>query len=362
MSKNNELLNKILAYNGNEEEFKRYIEELNKISKTENSNIQDSDDRNFEGFKRIYYFDNKIKYEGFFKNGEYNGKGILYDYNGFKIYEGYFKNGKYDGMGTEPSVNGQRWKKLFYKNGYKLEKNYGALYDDSNKEIYTGLFFRGKPEQGKNLIFYEDYYGNRKYIGDFSNFQYNGNGSLFIKFKKIFEGTFKNDKYYNGILYNENNQYKKYEGDFKDNLFNGNGTLYFEKNNKIYFQVVFETGKYIKGKLFDPDGKIIYEGDFKDNFPKEGKNIKLYDFTEYLFYEGSFLNYKYEGIGKLYKKEKNKVYEGEFKSGICEGKGILYKNNIKKYEGEFKKGQYYFGNLYEIDAENNNYLYYQGNF
>ena len=358
MSENIEL-NKIISYNGNEEEFKRYIESLNKTSKTSIYENQNYDDKSFKGFTRKYNF-NRIKYEGFFKNNEYTGKGILYNYYGIKKYEGYFKNGKYDGIGIEYLSNGKRRRKLYYKNGNILEKSYGVLYDDNDKEIYIGLLIKGKPEKGKNLIFYEDN-EDRKYIGDFSNFKYNGKGTIFLENKKLYEGIFKNVKYYNGILYYENEN-KKYEGDFQDNLYNGNGSLFFETNNKIYFKGIFEKGKYIKGKLFDPNGKIIYEGDFKDNFPKEGKTIQLYDFTEFLFYEGSILNYKYEGIGKLYIKKKNKFYEGEFKSGIYERKGIIYKNNIKKYEGEFKNGKYYIGNLYEIDAENNNYLYYKGNF
>ena len=36
---------------------------------------------------------------------------------------------------------------------------------------------------------------NIKYIGDFSCFKYNGNGTLFVKNKKLFEGISKNDEY-----------------------------------------------------------------------------------------------------------------------------------------------------------------------
>ena len=95
-SKNDELKD-IITYNGNEDEFKIYIEELNNSLKTENSNIQNYNGigtscnnygeieyngyfKNgiFDGFGRKYYYNNRIEYEGFFTNGKYNGKGILY--------------------------------------------------------------------------------------------------------------------------------------------------------------------------------------------------------------------------------------------------------------------------------------------
>ena len=38
-------------------------------------------------------------------------------------------------------------------------------------------------------------------------------------------------------------------------------------------------------------------------------------------------------------------------------------NKIKKYEGEFKDNKYNgYGKLFELDNENNIYLYYEGNF
>ena len=173
-----------------------------------------------------------------------------------------------------------------YENGVILEKSYGILYDNNNKEIYIGLLILWKPKEGKKFIFYEDN-GDIKYEGDFSNYKYNGKDIIFIKDIKLYEEIFKNDKYYNGILYNEI-EYKK------------------------------------------------YEGEFKDNFPKEVNDIKLNDISEYLFYEGNILNYKYDGIGKLNIKEKNIIYKGEFKSGLYEGKGIYIIIILKNMMGNLK--------------------------
>ena len=94
-----------------------------------------------------------------------------------------------------------------YENGVILEKSYGILYDNNNKEIYIGLLILWKPKEGKKFIFYEDN-GDIKYEGDFSNYKYNGKDIIFIKDIKLYEEIFKNDKYYKGILYNENENKK----------------------------------------------------------------------------------------------------------------------------------------------------------
>ena len=118
----------------------------------------------------------------------------------------------------------------------------------------------------------------------------------------------------------------------------------------------------------------IYEGEYINNIPKKGKNIKLYKFNENLKYEGEILNGKYNGHGKLYEEGINSnYYDRNFVNGLYEGKGILYNfiskyNNSsqydKKFEGEFKNGLFHGfgkGKLYkrkDLDI----YLFYEGNF
>ena len=48
-----------------------------------------------------YYFNNGDKYEGNFKNGMYEGKGIMYNNKEGEKYEGNFKNGIKEGKGIE---------------------------------------------------------------------------------------------------------------------------------------------------------------------------------------------------------------------------------------------------------------------
>ena len=311
-------MDKLRNYEGNEEEFKKYNEILkkrvkgkilfhyNKIKKYEGNivnNLYDGrgilynesgeiiyngffKEGKYEGFGKKYE-QKQLIYEGFFLNDKYEGKGIKYD-KGDKNYEGYFHEGKYHGIGIQ-FFNGKKIKKTYFENGYSLSKCYGILYDN-NIEVYSGELLDDKPKQGKNLTEY-DYLGNKLYKGDFLNFKYHGEG-----------------------------------------------TRYFNYGNKIFFTGIFENGLYINGKLFDLDGKITYDGKFIDKIPIEGKNIKLYDINNKdLKYEGDILNCKYHGKGKL--NNGSLFYDGEFKDGIFHGFGKLYQQKKLYYEGNFENGE-----------------------
>ena len=89
-----------------------------------------------------------------------------------------------------------------------------------------------------------------------------------------------------GIIYAQDGK-MIYEGDFKDDKYEGNGKLYFEDGG--YFIGEMKEGHKYKGKEYYENGNIEYEGDFKND--------------------------KYEGNGKLYFEEGG-YYIGEFKGDI----------------------------------------------
>ena len=382
----------LIKYNGNEEEFNKYRKELNE------SNLDYSNKRNnyigekvnglfegrgilynekgtimyngnfkkgkYEGFGKIYEKGILI-YEGFFKEGLYSGKGILNKKNK-KIYEGYFINNKYDGIGIEYLLNGNRRRKAFYSKGYICNQCNGIIYNEKNEEIYIGLLRDGIPKEGKSLSIYYDE-ENILYKGDFISFKYDGKGILYYanNNKMKYNGIFKEGNFIKGILYDITG-YKQYEGDFKDNKYEGIGVLYYNKSMKVHSKGSFKEGEIINGILYDIDGKkIIYEGEIRNNMPKEGKNLKLYKLNGYLRYEGDIFDYSYHGNGKIYEEseyQNNLVFDGIFNKGN-KVKGILYEDKRKKYEGEFKNDKFNgFGKFYVLDEEDNNYLYYEGNF
>ena len=115
--------------------------------------------------------------------------------------------------------------------------------------------------------------------------------------------------------------------------------------------------KFIKGTLFSPEGNKVYEGEFIDNYPKEGKNITIYNINGNTEYIGDLFNGKYNGYGKLFETKyyKDIKYEGLFKDGLYHGlgKGKLYKDKYSDSEILFE------GNIIKGNLEGNGILYYE---
>ena len=104
--------------------------------------------------------------------------------------------------------------------------------------------------------FENENYGNfiGPVIDDIKNFERNGFGKDFYKNGDIkYMGNFKNDKYDdgNGLFY--------YEEGYTD------GIYYYEKGE--YFNGEFKEGKKIKGKIYDKNDKIKFDGSFQDDIP-----------------------------------------------------------------------------------------------
>ena len=163
----------------------------------------------------------------------------------------------------------------------------------------------------------------------------------------------------------------KYIGDFFDFKYHGKGKLYYDyygKDEKIYFDGIFEMDKFIKGVLFSPGGNKVYEGEFIDNIPKERKNIPLYKINGKTEYIGDLFNGKYNGYGKLletrYKDYEEIKYEGQFKDGLYHGfgKGKLFQDKYSEflYEGNFINGKMEgYGVIYYEDRKR---IFYDGSF
>ena len=134
------------------------------------------DNNNYSGqiYKGKYYGYGKLItdetiYQGKFKRGLYNGKGILKNVKNNEIYEGDFKKGQFDGHGQLKTEN----------------------------STYIGEFVKGKKE-GHGEIKYSDF---KNYVGYFKEDEFHGDGTLetpdgecyqgvFFKGKKHGKGTF----------------------------------------------------------------------------------------------------------------------------------------------------------------------------
>ena len=103
-----------------------------------------------------------------------------------------------------------------------------------------------------------------------------------------------------------------------------------------------------KGKEYDSDGKLIFEGEFLHG-KRNGKGKEYDSYHGKLIFEGEYLNGKRNGKGKKYDLDGSLTFEGEYLNGdIWNGKG--YDKN-KKIVYEFINGngiikEYYDGYLF----------------
>ena len=124
----------------------------------------------------------------------------------------------------------------------------------------------------------------------------------------------------------------KYIGQFKDGFFNGQGTAIFNDGESY-------TGEF-SNDAFNGYGTYIflngdtYVGDFLDG---EFSGYGFHSFSNGETYEGSYLNNQRNGFGN-YKFNDGQEYIGEFKNDNYHGFGTLFLNNGDVYEGEFKNG------------------------
>ena len=216
-----------------------------------------------------------IKYEGYFKNSKYHGFGKLntktdsyvghfeegkfhgygelesydhrYDLGYHVLYSGEFKNGLFDGIGilkyvTSPSLLEKGYTKCvgrFKKGGLIGE---GSIYM-ANGSIYKGET-RSNDMEGRGKLTFQDgrwYLGNfsggiareggilsfpdgRKFIGNFAVNKFNGHGTFFLSDNKMYVGQFKNDMFHGKGIFTQGIEIC-YIGDFEKNSFLANESL-----------------------------------------------------------------------------------------------------------------------------------------
>lgn len=138
-----------------------------------------------------------------------------------------------------------------------------------------------------------------------------------------------------GKLYYPNGRIA-YEGDFSNGLFHGRGKEYYEYGGGLLYEGDFLNGKYHGSGHLYAFNELIFEGEFK-NGECCGKGKKFY--KGILDYEGTFLHDLKHGVGRKYYKNGNLAYEGEFKNGYPDGEGREYNQNGTWIEGTFVKGE-----------------------
>ena len=155
-------------YMSNEELKLYYKNKLKEINNSLHIKVAHDNGDRYEGKyknglregKGIYYFSTGDRYEGEYKNDKREGKGIYYYKNG-NIYKGEWKNNAFEGRGIYYYHTGNRYEGE-YKNSLKEGK---GIYYFNNGNRYEGEFKNNKME-GKGIYYYNN--GNRE-MGNYLN-------------------------------------------------------------------------------------------------------------------------------------------------------------------------------------------------
>ena len=319
-----------------------------------------------KGIGKEYDYNGSLIFEGKYRNGKRNGKGKEYNEDGKLIFEGEYLNGKRNGKGKEYDNYGNIKFEGEYLDGNKLigkeygkkRKNFNVIndkkklynkYNENNtlkfKNSYINGLIQGKGKQyyGNGKIKFEGEYLFSKKWNEKDNDKDKNIYDLYIDYNSIFT-------YYNKYLYKleGQNSNETIEGKIKEFYFNSKILI------KGYYLNAKKNGK---GKHYNIDGNLDFEGEYLYNRKRKGKE---YYKNGKLRFEGEYL-YDKKWSGKGYDIEGNKIYElingngpvkeyqedfgfpsfeGEYLNGKRNGKGKEYDHNGKvKYEGEYLNGK-----------------------
>ena len=231
----------------------------------------------FDGKRKKYpiIYNNEFSYEGEWKNGKIDGKGILIKKDVYKFigefiedkisgfgkflyesgeeYIGYWEENKANGLGI--------YNKGFasYKGWWKNDKQNGFGIEKFPKLEYVGEFLNGNKD-GYCIMNIKD----GIYKGQMKDGNMNGIGSFTFKDKRKYEGEFVNNKMEGcGILTWPDG--KVFAGKFKDDFEDGFGVYYTSK--KIYIGVWHNM--LLEGET------IVIEGDKRrKQLMEQGKCVK----------------------------------------------------------------------------------------
>lgn len=155
-----------------------------------------------------------------------------------------------------------------------------------------------------------------------------------------------------GVLQGKGKEYDEnglliYEGNFTDGQRTGKGQ-YFEEGVLVY-EGYFSDGAYEGAGALYEDGVLIYEGEFSDSL-YNGKGTEYSDSGK--LYTGSFQEGVYSGEGTLYYPDGQRAYVGQFANGVKEGEGTLYREDgTLCYKGEFSENLFHGAGTYYLEDD-----------
>ena len=368
----------------------------------------------FNGLFEIL-FDNNDFYYGQIENTQFNGFGLYRSANG-DVKQGLWKNDNFEEslVFCKQVDNNYYYRKknigcannqeISIQEYLQLETNFenysswtNAYYEDIERWVEQDLVLdKCVIEDGKLITNDKCWgteleYGNFVYTGPLINGKMNGAGELTITSGELkghrYVGNFVDDLYDGeGLYIYTNGDY--YKGEFKNDKYHGYGTFYYlsgEENGDIFEGYYQEGYKHGQGKYTYADGNIV-EGQYKNGdldgiFYINGEEA-IFKNDEIVFlndlnqeeirdsvikdceifdnqinsseecsvvnfeildaeYTGTILNKKKHGLGseRTIKGEFiGNSYTGEYKNGLYHGEGKYFYSSGDYYEGNFRFG------------------------
>ncbi|MGG0176446.1 hypothetical protein [Gottfriedia acidiceleris] len=157
-----------------------------------------------------------------------------------------------------------------------------------------------------------------------------------------------------GTLYSQDGEIKA-TGFFSEGMFlTGKVYGYSNSLSKIYkyqYETIGSTRNIIKGELFDTENKLeehfYFNGEYKDWEIINGLTTKFHS-NGVIAFRGNLVNGIKEGKGISYNNDGKLIFEGLFRSGQ-KHKGTLLRNGIEEFNGEFKDGSPWSGQVKKFD-------------
>ena len=343
-------------------------------------------------FKRVYYSNGKVHYEGYSKSKTFSnqkqidnvgifihnleGHVLRYDQDGNVIQTLRLKNGvqiplerveqRQKNKDYPDIANIGKEKPCF--DLLKISECYSGEIDQFGKECGKGVFFYmfeykiiNKENDEEELISVEK---KILYVGGFQDGKRCGHGTLYNKDGSLlYNGEWKNDRPHGeGISYHSNgcpfvNGIWKYGAPFSD------CTVHDEHHTLIFRGLWKEYDKY--GFTFDfRTGEIVYDGMFRHGLPHKKGMWTHIDYSQWIskngrlhgpintFIDGNFNSGQLSGycVVKLGDAEDScMLYKGNFKHGKRNGFGIDYCCN---YIGNFEKNRREgYGKLFDNECD-----------
>ena len=282
----------------------------------------------FDGYG-ILTWRNEHRYEGEWKNDQLNGKGV-YNFPDGMQYNGEFKNHKRNGKGIFVWPDG-----MHYEGDWVDDNRQGkGILIEASGQKYEGTWINEKKD-GRGIETYpdKDQQGRLSYDGEWKDDLKDGLGVQLWKNGDKYEGQWTNGIRSKGIMVFKDRS--KYDGELLNGKKHGFGTQY-DKKGAILYQGQWDEDVFIgahESTISDENG--TYTGQV-DNQKKNGKGIMKYSKRKdgLVKFEGEWKNDK--TIQGTYFFEGGATISGIFTDSYKSGKGKITQNNGDTFEGSWE--------------------------